>query len=137
MRTETLRRLWPLALVISFGLAPAVHAATPAELLAAYSAQAGSPPSPERGKKLFTTNFGKALGLSCSSCHTGNPLKPGKDDVTERPITPLAPAANAERFTDKAKVELKFKMNCRDVVGRDCTAAEKADVMSWLLSLNP
>lgn len=116
---------------------PAALAATPAELLAGYTAQAGSPPSAERGKKLFTTNFGKELGLACSSCHTANPLQPGKDDVTEKPIAPLAPAANATRFTDKAKVELKFKMNCRDVVGRDCTAAEKADVMSWLLSLKP
>ncbi len=115
----------------------AAMAVTPAELLAGYTAQAGSPPSAERGKKLFTTNFGKDLGLSCSSCHTANPVKPGKDEVTEKPIAPLAPAANAVRFTDKAKVELKFKMNCRDVVGRECTPAEKADVMSWLISLKP
>lgn len=137
MKLPTVLRCSAVLLVASAGLWPAAHAATPAELLAGYTAQAGSPPSAERGKKLFTTNFGKDLGLSCSSCHTANPLKPGKDEVTEKPIAPLAPAANAARFTDKAKVDLKFKMNCRDVVGRECTPAEKADVMSWLISLKP
>ena len=73
---------------------PIMRIATPAELLAGYTAQAGSPPSAERGKKLFTTNFGKELGLACSSCHTANPLQPGKDDVTEKPIAPLSPAAS-------------------------------------------
>ena len=138
MRLPTPSNFAPVLLLAAFlGGGPVALAATPAELLADYSAQAGSAPSPERGKKLFTTNFGKALGLSCASCHDGNPLKAGRDDITEKPIAPLAPAANSARFTDKAKVDLKFKMNCRDVVGRDCTAAEKADVLSWLLSLKP
>lgn len=137
MKLPIVLRCTAVLFVACAGLPQAVHAATPAEMLAAYTAQAGGPPSAERGKKLFTTNFGKELGLACSSCHTANPLKPGKDEVTEKPIAPLAPAANAARFTDKAKVDLKFKMNCRDVVGRECTAAEKADVMSWLLSLKP
>jgi hypothetical protein len=32
---------------------------------------------------------------------------------------------------------LNFRMNCKDVVGRECTAAEKADVLSWLLTVKP
>ena len=32
---------------------------------------------------------------------------------------------------------MAFSMNCRDVVGRACTAGEKADVLAWLISLKP
>lgn len=125
-----------LAALAVLGL-PAAEAATPAELLAAYEAQAKAPGSPERGQKLFTTNFGRELGFSCSSCHGEVPVKNGRDQVGEKPIRPLAPAANAQRFTDKTKVDTWFRLNCTDVVGRDCSAAEKADVLSWLLTLRP
>jgi hypothetical protein len=118
-------------------MVPAAQAATPAELLAAYTAQAGAPPSPERGQRLFTTNFGRPLDWSCSSCHGAVPVKPGRDEVSEKPIAALAPAANPARFTDKRRVDTKFRLNCLDVVGRECTAGEKADVMSWLISLKP
>lgn len=116
---------------------PAAQAATPAQLLAAYEASAKAPGSPERGQKLFTTNFGRELGFSCSSCHGAEPVKNGRDQVSEKSIRPLAPSANPQRFTDKTKVDTWFRLNCTDVVGRACTAGEKADVMSWLLTLKP
>ena len=122
------------ALLLAAG---AAQAATPAELLAGYSAKAGAPASAEKGQKFFNTNFGRDLGFSCSSCHTANPLKDGKDQVTEKRIKPLAPAANTERFTDAHKVEFHFNLNCKDVVGRLCTPAEKADILAWLISLKP
>lgn len=129
-------RVLGLALLACAAL-PAAHAATPADLLAAYEAQAKAPASPERGQKLFTTNFGRELGFSCSSCHGAEPVKPGRDQVSEKSIRPLAPAYNAQRFTDKTKVDTWFRLNCQDVVGRDCTAGEKADVVAWLISLKP
>jgi cytochrome c peroxidase len=125
-----------LAVLANLGLS-AAQAATPTELLAAYEAQAKAPGSPERGQKLFTQNFGRELGFSCSSCHGAEPVKNGRDQVTEKVIRPLAPAANPQRFTDKTKVDTWFRLNCTDVVGRDCSAAEKADVISWLLTLKP
>lgn len=132
------RMAWLLAAAgLSLAASSAAWAATPAELLAGYSAEAGAAPSPERGKKLFTTNFGRELGWSCASCHGALPTKDGRDDVSEKPIKPMAPAFNPARFTNKVKVENAFRLNCRDVVGRDCTAAEKADVLSWLISLKP
>jgi hypothetical protein len=30
-------------------------------------------------------------------------------------------------------VEKWFTRNCRDVLGRECTPAEKADIMAWLI----
>ena len=128
-----------LVAVFAMGAATGLPAlaATPAELLAGYSAKAGAPASAEKGQKLFTTNFGREMGFSCSSCHTAKPTDAGKDQVTEKSIKPLAPAANPARFTDGQKVEFHFDLNCKDVVGRMCTAAEKADVMAWLISLKP
>lgn len=126
-----------LLLLAALTAASPTRAATPAELLGAYTAEAGAPASAERGQKLFTTNFKQQLGWSCSSCHTAMPTKEGRDEMTEKKIRPLAPAANPARFTDRTKVENAFRMNCRDVVGRECTAAEKADVLAWLISLKP
>ena len=54
--------------------------------------------------------------------------------ATGKTIQPLAPAANAQRFTDTAKVEKWFRRNCNDVVGRECSAQEKADILAWLSS---
>jgi hypothetical protein len=61
---------------------------------------------------------------------------PGKHASTGKAIAALAPTANGERFTDSAKTEKWFRRNCNDVVGRECTAAEKADTLAWLLSLS-
>jgi len=114
-------------------LALHAHAATPAEQLAGYTAQAGSPAQTARGQAFFTTKHGK--DWSCSSCHTATPTLDGKHASTGKVIGPLAPAFNPERFTEPAKTEKWFRRNCNDVVGRECTAAEKADVLAWLLTL--
>lgn len=116
-------------------LLPAAHAATPAELLAGYATQAGSASVPARGQEFFTKTHGK--DWSCSSCHGAVPTQTGKHASTGKPIAAMAPAFNAERFTDKAKTEKWFRRNCNDVVGRECTPSEKADVLSWLLTLKP
>ena len=72
---------------------------------------------------------------SCSSCHGVSPTQEGKHASTGKAIRPLAPAFNPERFTDTAKTEKWFRRNCNDVVGRECTPTEKADVLAWLLTL--
>ncbi len=120
-----------LAIALASGM-PA-RAAAPAELLAGYTTQAGGAALAERGRTLFTTPHGREW--SCASCHGALPTSTGQHASTGRPITPLAPAFNAERFTDAAKTEKWFRRNCNDVLARECTAAEKADVLAWLLSL--
>jgi cytochrome c553 len=134
--SPTRRRSTRIAAVLALALAgAATHAATPADLLAGYAAQAGTPADATRGQQFFTSKHGK--DWSCSSCHGTPPNAAGKHAATGKPIEPLAPAANAQRFTDAAKVEKWFRRNCNDVVGRECSAAEKADVMSWLLAQKP
>jgi len=114
-------------------------AATPAELQRGYAAEAAraSPGfrgfSAERGRRFFTITHGN--DWRCASCHTDTPMSEGRHAVTGRALRPLAPAANPARFTDPAKVEKWFRRNCRDVVGRECTAVEKGDVLAWLSSL--
>jgi mono/diheme cytochrome c family protein len=128
-----------LAVVLASGslsaAGPAV-AATPADALAGYRATAGNAaPVADRGQKLFTATHGREW--SCASCHGALPTQAGKHATTGKPIAPLAPAFHAERFTDATKTEKWFRRNCNDVMGRECTAAEKADVLAWLLTLKP
>jgi hypothetical protein len=86
----------------------------------------------QRGQQFFNSTHGN--DWSCASCHTKNPLQTGKHDVTGKIIQPMAPSANPARFTDVAKTQKWFKRNCKDVVGRECTAQEKGDVLTWLIS---
>jgi hypothetical protein len=120
-------------LCISATLPIAAQAASPSDLLASYTAQAGAPPSVTRGQDFFTKTHGHEW--SCASCHGVVPTQVGKHASTGKPIGALAPAFNTERFTDAAKAEKWFRRNCNDVVGRECTPAEKADVLNWLSAL--
>ncbi|PUE59449.1 cytochrome C [Limnohabitans curvus] len=108
-------------------------AATPAELLAGYTAQAGQPANAARGETFFKASHGQEW--QCTSCHGKSPMVGGRHASTDKTIEPLAPAANAKRFTDSAKVEKWFRRNCKDVLARECTAVEKADVLAWLMTL--
>ena len=114
-------------------LAASAQAATPADLQASYSAVAATASVPERGQQLFTSRHGGEW--SCSSCHGAVPTQTSKHASTGKPIAPLAPAFNPERFVDPAKTEKWFRRNCNDVMGRECSPAEKADVISWLRTL--
>jgi hypothetical protein len=113
-------------------------AATPAELLEGYRADAvrqaaGFQPSAQRGAEFYKRNFNVSTKMpACASCHTDNPAQSGRHVVTDKPIKPLAASANPERFTDPAKVEKWFRRNCTEVVGRECNAAEKADFIAYL-----
>ncbi len=123
-------------LVASAALAvPPVSAATAAEALAGYRAAAGGAPSADRGQQLFANKHGREW--SCASCHGASPTQTGQHANTGKTIAPLAPAFNAERFADAAKTEKWFRRNCNDVMGRECSAAEKADVLAWLMTLKP
>ena len=123
------------ALVTGFAIAPAAHAATPAQLLAGYKAQVGAEPNQDRGRQFFTAKHGREW--SCASCHGVTPTQAGKHASTGKQIGALAPAFNPGRFTDLGKTEKWFRRNCNDVMARECTVAEKADVLSWLLTLQP
>ena len=107
---------------------------SPQAQLEKWAVTAGQPGNATKGEKLFNQKHGDVW--SCASCHNSPPTTTGKHASTSKPIKPLAPAFNAEAFTDTAKVDKWFKRNCRDVMKRECTPTEKADVLAYLLSLN-
>jgi cytochrome c553 len=113
-------------------LSASTKAITPSELLKSYEAQSGKA-SPTRGERFFNAKHGKEW--SCASCHENPPNHDTKHIVTGKVIKPLAPSANAARFAHEAKTEKWFKRNCNDVLGMECTAQEKADVLSWLMTV--
>ena len=132
-----MKRIVPLLAVAVAG--PVAYAESPASLLAGYQAAAiaRAPayqgPSARLGSEFFRT---RGRDWSCASCHTADPRRPGRHAVTGKSIRPLAPGADPTRFTDRARAEKWFKRNCNDTLGRECTAAEKADLLAYLMSLD-
>jgi mono/diheme cytochrome c family protein len=110
-------------------------AATPAEIAGSYAAAAGTPASTARGQQLFTRTQGREW--SCASCHGDPPTAAGRHARTGKSIEPLAPGFNPARFSDPARVEKWLRRNCNDVLGRECTPQEKADLSAWLTTLKP
>jgi hypothetical protein len=113
-------------------------AETPSQIRQAYAAEAMTvdksfSASARRGENLFRQRFSSNDKMpSCTTCHTDNPAATGKHAITGKDIKPLAPQANGERFSDPAKVEKWFGRNCKEVIGRVCTPAEKADFVAYV-----
>ncbi len=113
-------------------------AVTPQDLIQSYTKTAaaerpGFTPSAPRGASFFGQKFGKSSNMpSCTACHTQNPASAGQHVVTGKAIKPLAPASEPTRLSSIDKVEKWFRRNCTEVLGRECSAAEKADFVSYL-----
>lgn len=124
-----------LALVAVLAAA-APAAAADSALLAKYAAQAPAKGSAERGRTLYSAVHADKQGrdVSCATCHTPDPRQTGQTRAG-KPVEPLAPSANPQRFTDEVKVEKWFGRNCGDVLSRACTPQEKADFIAYLLSV--
>jgi hypothetical protein len=88
------------------------------------------------GKAFWNANHsgGKPDTPSCTTCHGNDPTKAGQTRAGKA-IDPMAVSVQPDRYTDPAKVEKWFGRNCNSVLGRDCTATEKADVLDYLKSI--
>ncbi|MFQ5329303.1 MAG: DUF1924 domain-containing protein [Thermodesulfobacteriota bacterium] len=135
--------LFPLLVIGSASQAESGKLNAPMEeLLQSYrlEAEKGEPGftgfSATEGKKLFTT---KRLHSkvhkerSCSTCHTKNPTHTGRTPVGKT-IKPIARSANSDRFTVPKKVKKWFRRNCKWVLERECTAQEKGNYITFMLS---
>jgi len=108
---------------------------SPAQQRARFEADAGHAGDASRGRTFFTApHTGE---WSCASCHGNPPTARGRHATTGKSLAPLAPAFNPQAFTDTARVDKWLRRNCKDVVARECTAGEKADVLAYLLGLKP
>jgi hypothetical protein len=128
-------------IVLVCALVPATAGDSPKSLLDFYASEAkASDPgfsafSAEPGEHLFRTHFstGKPDTPSCTTCHTADPTKPGQTRAG-KDIEPMAASANPKRYSDQAKTEKWFGRNCNNVLGRECTATEKGDFITFMLS---
>ena len=124
--------------IILMLLAGSAWAETPAGMVVSYAAEAakstpGFAASAQRGQAFFLQDWGVSQKMpNCTACHGKNLSVEGKHVVTDKRIAPMNPAVNSERFTNPAKIEKWFKRNCTEVVGRECTAAEKADFIQFV-----
>jgi hypothetical protein len=91
--------------------------------------------SAEQGQAFFMAKQtgGKAETPSCTTCHTNDPKTAGQTKAGKE-IKPMAVSKNPTRFTDAAEVEKWFGRNCNQVLGRECTAAEKGNVITYLMN---
>ncbi|MAE45159.1 MAG: DUF1924 domain-containing protein [SAR324 cluster bacterium] len=72
---------------------------------------------------------------ACADCHSGDPRQPSQHITTGKPIDPLAPSVNSERFTELKKTEKWFRRNCKWTIERECTSEEKGHFIVYLQSL--
>ncbi|MFO7593428.1 MAG: DUF1924 domain-containing protein [Pseudomonadota bacterium] len=129
--------LLPLGLAI-LAAGPVTAADVVDERLDAYEAEGAGPFDAERGKAMWTRKFTHAKAdkpRSCATCHTDNPRVAGKHARTGKAIEPLAPSVNPKRLTEVREIEKWFMRNCKWTVGRECTAREKGDILSYLRKL--
>ena len=91
--------------------------------------------SAERGGAFYraTHQGGKPETPSCTTCHGTSPQEKGKTRAG-KDIEPMAISKNPARYTDNATVEKWFGRNCSDVLGRSCTAQEKGDFLTFMIS---
>ena len=128
-------------IVFVCALAPATAGKSPKPVLDFYASEAKtSDPgfsgfSAERGEHLFRTHFstGRPDTPSCTTCHTTDPRKTGQTRAG-KDIEPMAASASPKRYTDQEKTEKWFGRNCKNVLGRDCTATEKGDFITFMLT---
>ena len=132
-RRPTLAALAACVALLGLGAAAQAADTSPAEQLQRWTAEAAVPASAERGKAFFSKRFGGEW--SCASCHNAPPTSEGKHPNTGKVIPPLAPSFNPKAFTEAAKVDKWIRRNCKDVLSRECSAGEKADVLAYLITL--
>ena len=126
-----MKKVW--ILVCAMGLSAVANAADAQAQLHRWEQAAGQAGVATRGELFFKSKHGN--DWSCASCNGMPPTQMGKHASTGKAIEPLAPAANAKRLTDDAKVDKWFRRNCKDVLSRECTAIEKADVLAYLVGV--
>lgn len=115
----------------------AAAAGTGDDLIATYRALGAGPFDPAAGRRAWEQKHPQAKPDgpdSCAACHGTDLTRPGRHQVTGKPIEPMAASVNPKRLSDPAHVEKWFGRNCRMVLGRDCSPQEKGDYVRLIQS---
>ena len=105
------------------------------DIIAGFKAQGAGDANLANGQKMYSTTYGsgKPDTPKCTTCHGATPQQGGQTR-TGKAIDPMAVSRTENRFTDKKKVDKWFRRNCKGVIGRECTAQEKVDFLTFLAS---
>lgn len=89
--------------------------------------------SADRGEAFFRASpaAGKPDTPSCTTCHGERPEEGGRTRAGKA-IDPMAVSVNPGRYTDPKEVAKWFLRNCKSVLGRECSAAEKGDFITFM-----
>jgi len=116
-------------------MATSANAGPREDIIANFTAQGAGAPNPAAGQAMYNANYGtgKPDTPKCQSCHGATPQDSG-ETRTGKHIDPMAVSKTPDRFTDQAKVDKWFLRNCQGVIGRECTAQEKVDFISFMMT---
>jgi hypothetical protein len=107
------------------------------ELLQEFKAQGAGPFTIAAGEQLWqreVTDAETGEVRRCALCHTTDLRQRGRHATTGKVIDPMAPSVNAERLTDREKIEKWLARNCKWTLGRACTPQEKGDALTMIRS---
>ena len=141
MKTLTLAIALSAFVLGSIGVSSAQANPARDAIVAAFAAQAKTENpafagfSASAGDTLFHSQHtgGKPETPSCTTCHGASPTATGQTRAG-KVIDPMAVSKNPERYTDTEKVDKWFFRNCSSVLGRECTAQEKGDYLTFMIS---
>lgn len=116
-----------------------IYAASAVEMMFdGYRKQGATEFDAKAGQQLWNQKFSNnkaSQPRSCASCHSSNLASSGKHIRTGKLIEPMAPSVNANRLTDVKKIGKWFKRNCKWTLGRECSAQEQGNVLTYLKDL--
>jgi len=107
------------------------------ERLGQYRSEGAASFDAARGESMWKQeHMQQKLGKSvnCASCHSINLQSAGEHMRTGKRIEPMAPSVNPDRLNDAEKIEKWFTRNCKWTWGRECTAQEKGDILTYIQS---
>jgi len=128
-----------VAAVAGFSAAAFAAGSAIPERLSSYKAEGAGDFSAARGEAFWNKKHDAPADddeggkpRSCTTCHNADLTKAGSHVRSGKVIEPMALSVNAERYTDPEKIEKWFLRNCKWTLGRECTAQEKGDVLTYL-----
>ena len=124
-------RINTFAIALTGSLFVVAANATPVSerMIATFEAASGKSADAAAGEAFWNRDFN---GKSCTTCHGSDVKKVGQHAKTKKVIDPLAPSVNPERLTEDRSINKWFLRNCKWTLGRECTSAEKGDILLWL-----
>jgi len=124
-------------LLLCLAVLPAQASEATDQMFDAYRAEGAGEFSAQRGKQMWTQTYTQqksAKQVNCATCHTDKLQQAGAHIRTGKVIEAMSARTNAGRFNETKKIKKWFLRNCKWTLGRECTAQEQGDYLTYFLS---